>query len=630
MMTGQRIHGSRISSLAALLVGAVSATGNGVQPESAKASGRCGPAFVHVEPDTGHLLVLCEKNDTIMRIDSQTGTALTVTPLSASPFALCPHPDGRRLYVTCRRGQEIVELDNSSFQILRRFELRGDPTGVAVSGDGARLYVGVHSLDQIAVFDLESGRPLKRLAAGNGPEMVRLSPAQGRVYVTNLLSNPVGPNEPCRNEVTIIDDTSSRVTERVILENANIGRGIAATADGSLAIAAISRPKNLVPMVQVARGGVVTNGFVVLTAGSDTPPVQLLVDLPNQSYADPYGLVITHDDRTFYLTCAGADTVIAVDLASVRAVVKEAAGGLIAEPADHLGLSRRYVTARIRVGANPTSLALSEDGRWLYVANRLDDTISVIDTARDAVVRTLVIGDAVPEDRRSRGERLFFSAARTFQGQFSCSSCHPDCGFDGLQYDLEPDGIGQNILDNRNLRGVAGTGPFKWVGSNPGIATQCGTRTAQWIVRTGWLSWDDVVTLAAFVRSIEPVSNPYRSPDGSLTAAQRRGQALFERTTTNRGDPIPERSRCDYCHSGPKFTDGRRSDVGTKAAHDTAAEFDSAHLPNIFESAPYLHDGRAATLEEIWTRYNADDTHGVSSDWTKQQLNDLVEYLKIL
>ena len=63
---------------------------------------------------------------------------------------------------------------------------------------------------------------------------------------------------------------------------------------------------------------------------------------------------------------------------------------------------------------------------------------------------------------------------------------------------------------------------------------------------------------------------------------------------------------------------------------DSKAEFDTAHLTNIFESAPFLHDGRAATLEEIWTIHNPGDRHGISSDWTKRQLNDLVEYLKSL
>jgi hypothetical protein len=43
---------------------------------------------------------------------------------------------------------------------------------------------------------------------------------------------------------------------------------------------------------------------------------------------------------------------------------------------------------------------------------------------------------------------------------------------------------------------------------------------------------------------------------------------------------------------------------------------------------PYLHDGSARTLEEIWTVYNADDKHGRTNDLTKNELNDLIEYLR--
>jgi len=43
-----------------------------------------------------------------------------------------------------------------------------------------------------------------------------------------------------------------------------------------------------------------------------------------------------------------------------------------------------------------------------------------------------------------------------------------------------------------------------------------------------------------------------------------------------------------------------------------------------------LHDGRAATLEEIWTKYGKEDKHGFVNDMSKNQLNDLVDYLKSL
>lgn len=591
---------------------------------------QCGPTFVDFDPTTDELLVLCGKSGTIRRLDPDGGDTKSEEALGESPFALARHPDGARLYVTCRRGQEIRELDAGSLQTLRRFPLLGDPAGVAVSADGRRLYVAVHSLDEVAVLDLETGSEIKRLAAGNGPEMVQISPQRQLIYVTNLLSTTVPADQPPQNEVTVIDDASSRVVERIILDNANVGRWISFSSDGSLAVVAINRPKNLVPMVQVARGWVVTNGFAVIAPGSGHAPVQLLVDLPNQAFADPYGTVFTPDGRKFYLSCAGSDEVMAIDVDETRRVMEDVWHGRLPRPADNLGLSRRYVVARIPVGANPQALAISRDGRQLYAANRLDDSISVIDTNTDTVVRTLPIGTPAPPDKLARGERLFNSAARTFQGQFSCTSCHPDEGLDGLQYDLEPDGLGQNLVDNRTMRGIGDTAPFKWKGSNPDIATQCGERTAKWIVRTGWLTTSQVVELASFIRSIEPVVNPFRLPDGTLTDAQLRGKVLFERTTANDGTPFPEQAQCHFCHSGPVYTDHASFDVGTKSPTDTSAEFDTAHLTNIFESGPYLHDGRAATLEEIWTRHNPEDKHGFSSDWTKQQLNDLVEYLKSL
>ena len=38
----------------------------------------------------------------------------------------------------------------------------------------------------------------------------------------------------------------------------------------------------------------------------------------------------------------------------------------------------------------------------------------------------------------------------------------------------------------------------------------------------------------------------------------------------------------------------------------------------------------ANSLEEIWTVFNPHDTHGYTNDLTKDQLNDLIEYLKTL
>jgi cytochrome c peroxidase len=70
--------------------------------------------------------------------------------------------------------------------------------------------------------------------------------------------------------------------------------------------------------------------------------------------------------------------------------------------------------------------------------------------------------------------------------------------------------------------------------------------------------------------------------------------------------------------------------VGTRQALDRTGRFDVPHLNNIYDSSPYLHNGMAKTLEEIWTVFNPYDKHGYTNDMTKDQLNDLIEYLKTL
>jgi len=99
---------------------------------------------------------------------------------------------------------------------------------------------------------------------------------------------------------------------------------------------------------------------------------------------------------------------------------------------------------------------------------------------------------------------------------------------------------------------------------------------------------------------------------------------------TNDGRIIPKGNRCSTCHFPPLYTDRNRHDIGTKFPLDRESRFDTPHLNNIYDSSPYLHNGIAETLEEIWTRYNPNDTHGVTNDMTKDQLNDLMEYLKTL
>ena len=197
-----------------------------------------------------------------------------------------------------------------------------------------------------------------------------------------------------------------------------------------------------------------------------------------------------------------------------------------------------------------------------------------------------------------------------------------------MQWNLEPNGFGRDIVDNKLLEDIKDVAPYKWNGGNPNIPTECGPRTEKYFWRSE--NYDDrtLTDLVLYIRSLPARPNRWRSPDGELTPAQERGKAIFERAVDKFKKPIPETNRCSYCHSGPLGTNRQLFDVGTKRATDNPGLLKAPQLTNIALTAPYLHDGSARTLEEIWTIYNPEDKHGRTNDLTKDELNDLIEYLR--
>jgi cytochrome c peroxidase len=186
--------------------------------------------------------------------------------------------------------------------------------------------------------------------------------------------------------------------------------------------------------------------------------------------------------------------------------------------------------------------------------------------------------------------------------------------------------MGRDIVDNRTLEDIRGTEPYKWNGGNPNIPTECGVRTEKYFWRSE--NYDDLILadLALYVRSLPARPNRWRQAE--LTPAQERGKAIFERSKDKFGKLIPEANRCNVCHSGAKGTNQKSFDVGTRKATDNPALLDTPQLTNIALTSPYLHDGSARTLEEIWTVFNPKDKHGRTNDLTKDELNDLIEYLR--
>ncbi len=595
------------------------------------------PINLTVSADGTRLYVVCENANVVQVLDTASEAVLAEVPVGRWPYAATLSPDGELLYVTNRIDDTISVIDTRSLEVVRTVGCGGDPHGLVTDRSGETLYVANLFSDDVSLIDTATFEEIKRLRAGQQPFEVTLSPDGRWVYVSNQLTNPVPFRQTPESEITIIDAERQIVADRRMLHSTDISQGIATTPDGELVLVALELPKNLIPETQIYQGWMVTYGVAIAEAEPGGRVGFLLLDEMNLYFADPFGLAFTPDGRWAYVSSSGVDTVSVLDMQRVAEVLEIAEGQIGASDTEleryarHLGMSFEYVAARIPTGDNPKGLVVSPDGRRVYVANRLSDSITVIDTASHRAVSEIDLGGPDEITVVRRGEYLFNQAVISFQRQMSCNTCHPENNVDGLLYDIAVDGgLGGNLVDNRTMRGVAHTGPFKWNGKNPTLARQEGPRAAQLFFRSHGFTGSDKDAVVAFIESIPLPPNRSVGEDGKLTAAQRRGKALFERDRANDGAYIPIANRCITCHPPPYYTDRQLHDVGTRAYFDTEGEIDTPQLSNVVETAPYLHDGRCWSLEEIWTLYNPYDLHGVANDLTKQQLNDLIEYLKTL
>jgi len=583
------------------------------------------PIEMVFSPDGQWLYVLCQDSDEVRIVDPASAKVVSSIHVGRVPRGIALSPDARRLYVTNAWSDTVSVIDTGSREVAQTLPTGFEPTGVVVDKSGATLYVANRLSSDVSVIDLAGGKEIKRLLAGRGASYLALSPDGKWIYCTHIYPNPGAFRSEPDSEIAVIDTSTRRVVDRKPVHNAAGLFHVAASADGKLIAVAQLRPKNLIPLAHVEHGAVFGDSLTLF--GDDVGgTVQIPIDELDRYYALPWGVAITPDKSKIFLTTAGSQSVTAIDTARLLKTIRTRHQPF----ANDLSASAEYVTARIPVGHNPRGVALSPDGKRLYVANRLDDTLTVIDTGSEKVSSTIDLGGPGNIDALRRGERLFYTADFAFQGQFGCSNCHLDATIDGLQWDLEPDGFGKDIVDNRSLENLAGTEPFKWNGGNPDMPTECGPRTEKFFFRSQSFTQQQLTDLVTFVYSLPYRPNRYRLANGELTPAQERGKSIFERTTTKRGVAIAEANQCTYCHSGPKYTNQKQIDVGTGRLTDRSPVIDVPQLPNVAYSAPYLHDGSAKSLEEIWTIYNAKDTHGVTNDLTKDELNDLIEYLKTL
>ena len=469
-------------------------------------------------------------------------------------------------------------------------------------------------------FDSTSVENLKQVDVSLRPQALAFTPSGDKLLVA---CDPPGRDD---RPICIIDLKTGAVIRRLIAGSSNL-RGIAVDPNGRYALATHLIPKADLPATQIAQGWVFTNAISFVPLDEAEPIVTLPLDLRTQGFANPEGIAISPNGARAYVAHGGADVVSVIDLPSFLAItarVKSSSSPVRPDRplnfrSEDLSLPKKYVRARVPVGANPREIGINPADSTVVVQNQLDQSISVIDpVSMDVSTITSVSardGLAAYDFRTdvAAGAKLFYSGKLSFSGQFSCASCHPDGHTDGLNWDLPADGF-NNFHNTKSLLGAAGTAPYGWNGKSESLRSRfVGTLRSLFQYDP---SDEEVAALEAYLDQLDYPSRLPHQADPKAPATER-GRALFKGV-----------ARCHDCHSGPRLADGVSHDVGTGGKD--SLEFDTPSLIRVSETAPFLHDGRAESLESIFGKHNPQQQHGNAAALDAEQRADLIEYLKSL
>ena len=291
------------------------------------------------------------------------------------------------------------------------------------------------------------------------------------------------------------------------------------------------------------------------------------------------------------------------------AIAPDGRGGLIVaiEGVDEVAIAAAVDQGprRVVVGRRRLNVAVGPDGQFAYVADSLDDTISVVAIATGQRPATIALGPRPDLSAIDRGERLFSAARLSHDGWMSCQSCHTDGHSNGLASDTLGDGSYGAPKRVPTLLGVAATGPWTWTGSKDRLEEQ----VRQSITTTMHGTKADaaqVADLTAYVGSLVPPSGP-RDVDGSAVA---RGREVFRRksvpaATSRPSTPRPGPSTSGWSTRSATARSTRRrcgpsavaTTSSTTAAHRSLRDvFAAEHHPRGLELSPREIDDLVAFL----------------------------------
>ncbi len=572
-------------------------------------------------------------NDTVSAFNTATHAKVAEIAVGDSPRSLALAPTGR-VWVANKRSSTISVIDPSSLNVIQTIPLPAGsaPHGIVFVPGGTDAYVALEALGEVARLASPSGAIVQRYPVGPRPRHLSIDGNATKLFVSRFIT-PRLPGEDSATPITtgtggevVVLGLSNGLTSTIVLAHSDSfdtehsARGV----PNYLGPTVVS-PDGLTAWVPSKQDNILRGGARdgrPLNHENTVRSITSKVSLVSQSEILPSR--IDHDDggtpSTGVFEPNGSYLFVALESSREVAILDAYAGS-------ELG--------RIDVGIAPQGLAVAPDGKSLLVHNFLDRSVTVHDTSKlinEGLAQTTLVAtySTVATEALSpqvlRGKQLFYDARdlRLAADRYmACASCHNDGDHDGRVWDLTDKGEG--LRNTIALRGHAGMGhgPLHWsanfdevqdfegqirglaggTGLMSDAAFHAGTVAAPLGDPKAGLS-SDLDALAAYVGSLSELDrSPHRSQNGSLTTDALEGELVFRAQA------------CGSCHGGANFTNSAPGapmhDVGTIRA--TSGQrlggplpgLDTPTLRGVFDSAPYLHDGSASTLQAAILAHDA-------------------------
>lgn len=278
-----------------------------------------------------------------------------------------------------------------------------------------------------------------------------------------------------------------------------------------------------------------------------------------------------------------------------------------------VGSTREFGFAYLYAGNRPVDVALSKDEKSCYVANQLDDSISLMDIENLEKIATVRLGTTEKFSLEEQGERLFYDASLSHDGWMSCHSCHVNGHTSGLANDNMSDGTFGTPKQIISLLGHGGTEPMAWNGDNQTLEKQIHKSLEVTMQSDKRPDPNQVKAIAAFVRQLPAPPSLSAARDEETPERVAAGKLLFHQLD------------CIRCHAPPSYTSPQNYSVGLEDEKGLD-RFNPPSLIGLSQRDTFFHDGRITNLEEVFTEAK----HQVPDDFLDQQRSDLMAFLNSL